>query len=148
MLAGFFNISSCYRFTLMPWIICITSNSSFTSLIDHCCSLCSHYPYYHSSSIQEYLHPILFVDFTAFLICILSIFACFCMTRKIIVLILYSKIRFFSNDTISYSHLFVWLVEIISYLKTIDSPDKYLEALQQKQQVLIALELMNIPLHQ
>ncbi len=66
------------------------------------------------------------------------------MTRKIIVL----KDKIFLNDTISYSHLFVWLVEIISYLKTIDAPDKYLEAPQQKQQVLIALELMNIPLHQ
>lgn len=70
------------------------SNSSFTSLINHCCSLCSHYPYCHSISIQEYLHPILFVDFTAFLICILSIFACFCMTRNFIVLILYSHHRF------------------------------------------------------
>ena len=46
---------------------------------------------YYSSSIQGCLHPIIFVDFTVFLICILSIFACFCMTRKIIVLILYSQ---------------------------------------------------------
>ena len=52
------------------------------------------------------------------------------------------------QDTISYSHLFVCLDEIISYLKTIDSPNKYLEALQQTQQALIALELMNIALHQ
>jgi hypothetical protein len=52
------------------------------------------------------------------------------------------------QDIISYSHLFVCLDEIISYLKTTDAPDKYIEALQQTQQVLIALELMNISVHQ
>ena len=82
------------------------SNSSFTSLINHCCSLCSHYPYCHSYSIQGGLHPIIFVDFTAFLICFLSIFSCFRMTIKNIVLILYSQtILFFHiNNKMKLSH--------------------------------------------
>lgn len=52
------------------------------------------------------------------------------------------------QEIISYSHLFVCLDEIISYLKTIDSPNKYINALQQTQLALVALELMNISVHQ
>lgn len=46
--------------------------------------------------------------------------------------------------TISYSHLFFCLDEIISYLKSIGYSNIHIEALQQTQQALLALELMNI----
>lgn len=52
------------------------------------------------------------------------------------------------QEQISYSHLFVCLDEIISYLKSIDYSNAHIEALQQIQQVLVALELMNISVHQ
>lgn len=48
------------------------------------------------------------------------------------------------QDKISYSHLFVCLDEIMSYLKSLDSPNSYIEVLQQTQQALLALELMNL----
>lgn len=52
------------------------------------------------------------------------------------------------QEKISYSHLFVCLDEIISYLKSIDYSNTHIEALQQIQQALVALELMNISVHQ
>ena len=51
------------------------------------------------------------------------------------------------KEKISYSHLFVCLDEIISYLKSVGYSDLHIEALQRAQQALIALELMNISLH-
>ena len=52
------------------------------------------------------------------------------------------------QEKISYSHLFVCLDEIISYLKSIGYSNTHIEALQQTQQALIALELMNLSVHQ
>lgn len=52
------------------------------------------------------------------------------------------------EENISYSHLFNCLDEIKSYLKSIGYPNTHIEALQQTQQALIALELMNMSLHQ
>jgi len=48
------------------------------------------------------------------------------------------------QEKISYSHLFACLDEIISYLKSTDSPTTYIEVLQQTQQALVALELINL----
>lgn len=48
------------------------------------------------------------------------------------------------EEKISYSHLFVCLDEIILYLKSIDYSSTHIKALQQTQQVLVALELMNL----
>lgn len=48
------------------------------------------------------------------------------------------------QNKISYSHLFVSIDEIISYLKSSDSPEQYIEILQQIQQALVALELINL----
>ncbi len=48
----------------------------------------------------------------------------------------------------SYSHLFICLDEIITYLKSIGYSNIYIEALQETQQALIALELMNISVQQ
>ncbi len=39
------------------------SNSSFTSLINHCCSLCSHYPYCHSSSFTRKIQNVFSYSF-------------------------------------------------------------------------------------
>lgn len=51
-------------------------------------------------------------------------------------------------ENISYSHLFVCLDEIISYLKSTGYSNTHIEALQQTQQALVALELMNISIHE
>ena len=48
------------------------------------------------------------------------------------------------QNKISYSHLFISIDEIISYLKSSDSPEQYIEILQQIQQALVALELINL----
>lgn len=48
------------------------------------------------------------------------------------------------QDHISFSHLFASIDEIISYLKSIDSPNNYIKVLQQTQQALVALELINL----
>lgn len=48
------------------------------------------------------------------------------------------------EENISYSHLFNCLDEIKSYLESIGYSNIHIEALQQTQQALIALELMNI----
>lgn len=48
------------------------------------------------------------------------------------------------QEKLSYSHLFVCLDEIISYLKSIDYSNTHIEALQQTQQALVAFELMNL----
>lgn len=45
---------------------------------------------------------------------------------------------------ISYSHLFICIDEIISYLKSINYSNTHIEALQQTQQALVAFELMNL----
>ena len=50
----------------------------------------------------------------------------------------------FMQDHISFSHLFASIDEIISYLKSIDSPNNYIKVLQQTQQALVALELINL----
>lgn len=52
------------------------------------------------------------------------------------------------EENISYSHLFKCLDEIKSYLKSIGYSNNHIEALQQTQQALIALELMNISVRQ
>lgn len=44
----------------------------------------------------------------------------------------------------SYAHLFVCLDEVILYLKSINYSNTHIEALQQTQQALVALELMNL----
>ncbi len=48
------------------------------------------------------------------------------------------------QEKISYSHLFVCLDEIILYLKSIDYSSSHIEALEQAQQALVALELINL----
>ena len=48
------------------------------------------------------------------------------------------------QDHISFSHIFASIDEIISYLKSIDSPNNYIKVLQQTQQALVALELINL----
>lgn len=48
------------------------------------------------------------------------------------------------QEKISYSHLFVCLDEIILYLKSIDYSSSHIEALEQVQQALVALELINL----
>lgn len=48
------------------------------------------------------------------------------------------------QNPISYSHLFVCLDRIISYLKSVGAPNSYIEALQQTQQILVAFEIINL----
>ena len=48
------------------------------------------------------------------------------------------------KNKISYSHLFASIDEIISYLKSLNSPDNFIEVLQQTQQALVILELINL----
>lgn len=48
------------------------------------------------------------------------------------------------QEKISYAHLFACLDEIILYLKSVDYSNSHIQALQQTQQIIVALELMNL----